>query len=60
MVAAWGYVLFSAHPEFHSRLGNHSLIVDAAHWVVRGALQTGETVDWNSVFPGTAKKEAKP
>lgn len=54
------YVLFSAHPEFHARLGNHPLIVDAAHWVVRGALQAGETVDWKSVFPCTARKAGKP
>lgn len=45
------FVLFSAHPEFHRKLGNTSLIPDAARWVVRRQLVPGEPIDYRSVFP---------
>ncbi len=45
------YVLFSGHPEFHKKLGNHPMIVDAARWVVRRKLAAEEKIDYRSVFP---------
>jgi putative intracellular protease/amidase len=54
------YVLFSAHPEFQWKLGCTPLIVDAANWVVRGPLQTGETLEWKSVFPSEITSSAQP
>lgn len=45
------FVLFSAHPEFYSKLGNNPLVADAARWVVRGPLAPGEKVEWRAVFP---------
>ncbi len=45
------YVLFSDHPEFHKRLGNNPMIVDAARWVVRRKLSAEEKIDYRSVFP---------
>ena len=47
------FVLFSAHPEFHWKLGNPPLVVDAARWVVQGELKPGEEVDWQNVFRST-------
>ncbi|RCS41270.1 hypothetical protein DTL42_22140 [Bremerella cremea] len=53
------FVLFSAHPEFHWKLGNTPLIVDAARWVVKGELKPEEEVNWQSVFPNTGKPKEK-
>lgn len=56
------FVLFSAHPEFHWKLGNPPLVVDAARWVVQGELKPGEEVNWQNIFPSTnslGKKETK-
>lgn len=50
------FVLFSAHPEFHSKLGNNPAIVDAAHWVVRGKLKPEEKIEWKEVFPSYSKE----
>lgn len=47
------FVLFSAHPEFHWKLGNPPLVVDAARWVVQGELSQGEEVNWQNVFSST-------
>ena len=47
------FVLFSGHPEFHRKLGNNPLVVDAARWVIRGPLASGEKVEWRAVFPDT-------
>lgn len=49
------FVLFSAHPEYHQKLGNRPLLVDAARWVTRGRLRPGETVRWEDVFPRAPK-----
>ncbi len=49
------FVLFSAHPEFHWKLGNPPLVADAARWVVKGELQPGEEVNWQSVFPSSGQ-----
>jgi putative intracellular protease/amidase len=54
------FVLFSAHPEFHSNLGNHPLVSQAARWVVQGPLKQGESVDWKSVFPAAADGQPNP
>lgn len=51
------FVLFSAHPEFHWKLGNTPLVADAARWVVRGKLQSGEEITWQTVFPSTGKED---
>ncbi|PQO42766.1 hypothetical protein [Blastopirellula marina] len=54
------FVLFSAHPEFHWKLGNPPLVADAARWVVQGELKPGEDVNWASVFPSSGQpKEEK-
>lgn len=45
------YVLFSSHPEFYEKLGNHPMITDAARWVVRRKLGLKEQIDYRSVFP---------
>ena len=45
------YVLFSGHPEFYKKLGNHPMIVDAARWVVRRKFAAEEKIDYRSVFP---------
>lgn len=50
------FVLFSAHPEFHSKLGNNPAIVDAANWVVRGKLKPAEAIKWEEVFPSYTKE----
>lgn len=52
------FVLFSAHPEFHRKLGNTSLIPDAARWVVRRELAPGESIDYRSVFPSKIPRPA--
>lgn len=56
------FVLFSAHPEFHRKLGNQSLVVDAAHWVTRGELGPDEPIRWGDVFPSSRKQtsESRP
>ena len=51
------FVLFSAHPEFHRKLGNNPLVADAARWVVCGPLVPHEKVEWRTVFPD---KSAEP
>lgn len=51
------FVLFSAHPEFHWKLGNTPLVADAARWVVRGELQSGEEITWQTVFPSTGMED---
>lgn len=51
------FVLFSAHPEFHAKLGNNPAIVDAANWVVRGKLKPDEAIKWAEVFPNYAKEK---
>jgi hypothetical protein len=50
------YVLFSGHPEFHKKLGNNPMVVDAARWVVRHKLAGEEKVDFRSVFPSMLPK----
>jgi glutamine amidotransferase-like uncharacterized protein len=50
------YVLFSAHPEFHWKLGNTSMIVDAARWVVQGKLADSEAITYEAVFPSKVPK----
>lgn len=45
------FVLFSGHPEFYKKLGNHPMVVDAARWVVRHKLTEKEKIDYPSVFP---------
>ena len=51
------FVLFSAHPEFHKKLGNNPMVVDAARWVVRGKLAAEEKIDYRAVFPSMLKKQ---
>jgi glutamine amidotransferase-like uncharacterized protein len=50
------FVLFSAHPEFYKKLGNHHLVSDAARWVTRGRLKAGEPIEWKEVFPSSRQR----
>lgn len=55
------FVLFSAHPEFQSSLGNQPMVADAAKWVTGGRSADAPPVeelkiDWSSVFPTRASK----
>ena len=49
------FVLFSAHPEFHAKLGNNPLVADAARWATRGPLKPDDPIRWEDVFPGSAR-----
>jgi glutamine amidotransferase-like uncharacterized protein len=51
------FVLFSAHPEFHKKLGNHLVLTDAANWVTRGKLKPDEAIKWEEVFSSSGKAE---
>jgi glutamine amidotransferase-like uncharacterized protein len=52
------FVLFSGHPEFYKRMGNHGFVSDAARWVTRGRLKSDETIRWEDVFPNAEKLES--
>lgn len=54
------FVLFSAHPEFHRKLGNQLLVADAAHWVTRGELGPDEAICWGEVFPSSRQRKPDP
>jgi glutamine amidotransferase-like uncharacterized protein len=52
------FVLFSGHPEFYKKMGNHRLVADAARWVTRGPLKADEPIRWDDVFPNSEKRES--
>ena len=52
------FVLFSGHPEFFKKMGNNSLVTDAARWVTRGPLKPEETIRWGDVFPSSKRLES--
>lgn len=54
------FVLFSAHPEFHKKLGNQPLVVDAARWVTKGELSRDKPIRWGDVFPSSRRQKAEP
>lgn len=53
------YVLFSGHPEFKKKYGNHPMVVDAVRWAARGKLAAEEKINFQSVFPSMVPARTK-